>query len=134
MEKRNLEKEIDELRRRLERVESYIGLGHLISVIVPYPSVNILEKIEALEKHFGLKFEKQEACVKITKRKREETRMFGTRRCLWCSKIFDSIVASCGAGTTWDLFKCPHCGGLMASGDTIPAVVWADPKIKIEEE
>lgn len=54
-------------------------------------------------------------------------------KCLWCGKFFDTIMASCGTGSTWSLFKCPHCEKLMASGNIIPIEVRNDPEIKIEE-
>lgn len=55
-------------------------------------------------------------------------------KCLWCGKLFDCIMASCGTGTTWILYKCPHCEKLMAEGNIIPVVVRDNPEIKIKEE
>lgn len=52
-------------------------------------------------------------------------------KCLWCGKLFDTIMASCGTGTTWSLYKCPHCEKLMADGNIIPNVVKNDPEIRI---
>jgi len=40
-------------------------------------------------------------------------------------------MASCGTGTTWSLYKCPHCEKLMADGNIIPNVVKNDPEIRI---
>ena len=34
--------------------------------------------------------------------------------CQKCSKVFDYLVASCGTGQTWNLYRCPHCGQLHA--------------------
>ena len=52
-------------------------------------------------------------------------------KCSWCDKLFDGAMASCGTGSTWSLYKCPHCEKLMASGNIIPTVVMDDPEIKI---
>lgn len=54
-------------------------------------------------------------------------------KCLWCGKLFDIVMASCGTGTTWSLFRCPHCKKLMAEGNIIPIEVRDDPEIKIKE-
>lgn len=56
-----------------------------------------------------------------------------TKKCDWCEKEYDPIIASCGTGTTWSLYKCPHCEGLMAEGRIIPKVVLDDPKIKTKQ-
>ena len=57
-------------------------------------------------------------------------------KCLWCGKLFDTIMASCGTGHTWSLFECPHCEKLMAvakkPGSIIPIEVINDPEVKIE--
>lgn len=55
-----------------------------------------------------------------------------TTKCLWCGKYFNATVASCGTGTTWSLYKCPHCKRLMADGNIIPSVVKNDPEIRIK--
>lgn len=53
--------------------------------------------------------------------------------CPWCGKDFSWIMASCGTGTTWSLYKCPECGKLTAKGRYIPDAAREDPDIKIIE-
>ncbi|MCP4651211.1 MAG: hypothetical protein GY853_14180 [PVC group bacterium] len=43
--------------------------------------------------------------------------------CVKCGKEFDRLGAQCGLGTTWSLWRCPHCQQLQAkekSGGFIP--------------
>ena len=54
--------------------------------------------------------------------------------CLWCGELFNLAMASCGTGSTWSLYKCPHCEKLEAGGNIIPTVVKNDPEIKIKGE
>ena len=59
-------------------------------------------------------------------------------KCLWCDKLLDTIMASCGTGTTWSLFECPYCKKLTAEaimlGGIIPIEAKNDPEIRIKEE
>ena len=60
--------------------------------------------------------------------------MIGTRNpCPWCGKDFGWLMASCGSGTTWSLYKCPECGKFIARGWAIPDAVREDPDTKIIE-
>lgn len=36
--------------------------------------------------------------------------MHGKMTCGECHKEFGTLMASCGTGTTYSVFKCPHCG------------------------
>ena len=29
--------------------------------------------------------------------------------CKNCAKLFSAAMASCGTGTTYNIFRCPHC-------------------------
>ena len=60
--------------------------------------------------------------------------MIGTQKpCPWCEKVFSWIMASCGAGTTWSLYKCPECEKFIARGWAIPDAVRENPDTKIIE-
>ena len=47
------------------------------------------------------------------------------KECSWCFKHFDPVMAACGTGTTWCLYRCPHCNHLTAEG-------WAFPKSVVD--
>jgi rRNA maturation protein Nop10 len=52
-------------------------------------------------------------------------------KCKKCEKFFNTTLASCGAGNTWTLLKCPHCGQFFAYGNIIPKKIFQNRKIWI---
>lgn len=50
-------------------------------------------------------------------------------QCNKCEKKFDQVAASCGAGTTWSLYVCSHCGWKHYSGYHFPCEsIWQSAK------
>jgi len=50
-------------------------------------------------------------------------------KCEKCEQEFNAALASCGTGSTWSLYKCPHCEQLQADGGIIPQAVIDDGDI-----
>jgi phage FluMu protein Com len=44
--------------------------------------------------------------------------MNGKMVCQKCNKEFGTLMASCGTGYSWSLFKCPNCDQLHATKNT----------------
>jgi len=56
--------------------------------------------------------------------------------CCTCKTPFNYLVASCGTGYSWNLYRCPHCGQLQAkaeNGGYIPQAIYDDPEVKTIE-
>lgn len=55
-------------------------------------------------------------------------------KCKKCDTEFNAVMASCGTGYSWNLYKCPNCEQLHAKALTfgfLPKEVLQDKKIVI---